>query len=76
MVTPGMVRRAALKLDKPAADYGPKLPTFAVAGLPSAAANSGRVVRCSNGNAGQPCLAFSDGTNWKVIAQGATVAAS
>lgn len=35
----------------------------------------GAVVYCSNGNSGSPCLAVSDGTNWKRIALGATVAA-
>lgn len=47
--------------------------SFAVAGLPAANANVGRVVYCTNGSAGAPCAAISDGTNWKVIAIGATV---
>lgn len=32
------------------------------------------VVWCSNGDAGSPCLAVSNGTNWLRIALGATVA--
>jgi hypothetical protein len=47
---------------------------FAVATLPAAASNVGRVVYCSDGNAGAPCAAISDGTHWKVIALGATCA--
>lgn len=50
--------------------------TFAVAGLPAAASNVGRVVYCSNGSAGSPCAAISDGTDWKVVALGATVSAT
>lgn len=38
--------------------------TFTVAGLPAASANTGRMVYVSNGAAGLPILAFSDGTNW------------
>lgn len=53
------------------------LPTYAVAGLPSASTEgAGAAVYCSNGNAGAKCLAVSDGTNWKVVALGATVSAS
>lgn len=36
---------------------------------------SGSVVYCTNGNAGSPCLAVSNGTNWLRIAFGAAVAA-
>ncbi len=48
--------------------------TFTVATVPSAAANIGRIIYMSNGNAGDPCAAISNGTNWKVIAIGANVA--
>jgi len=48
--------------------------TFTVAELPAAASNVGRVVYCSNGSAGSPCAVISDGTNWKVVAIGATAA--
>lgn len=34
------------------------------------------VVYCSNGDTGSPCLAVSNGTDWKRIALGAAVAAS
>lgn len=39
--------------------------SFTVATVPSAAtAGAGRTIFVSNGAAGQPVLAFSDGTNW------------
>ena len=47
-----------------------------VATLPAASSCLGQVAYVSNGAAGAPCAAISDGTNWKVIALGATVAAS
>lgn len=50
--------------------------TFAVADLPAAASNVGRVVYVTNGSAGSPCAAISNGTAWKVIALGATVSAT
>lgn len=40
------------------------LPTFTVANAPSAAGLAGTLIYVSNGAAGQPTLAFSDGTNW------------
>jgi hypothetical protein len=41
-------------------------PTYAVAGAPSAAtAGAGSVIYTTDGVAGSPGLAFSDGTNWK-----------
>lgn len=53
-----------------------QLPTYTVAGLPAASTNARRVVYCSNGDAGSPCLAVSNGTNWLRVALGAAVAAS
>lgn len=53
-----------------------QLPDLSVAELPSASANPASVVYCSNGDAGSPCLAVSDGTNWRRVALGAAVAAS
>jgi hypothetical protein len=47
---------------------------YTVATLPAAADNVGRTVYVSNGSAGSPCAAISDGTNWKVIAIGLTAA--
>ena len=44
-----------------------------VANLP--AGEEGSVVYCSNGDAGSPCLAVHNGTDWKVVALGATVSA-
>ena len=51
-------------------------PTYTVASAPSAsAAGAGSVIYVSNGAAGSPILAFSDGTNWKRSDTGATIAA-
>lgn len=50
--------------------------TFTVATLPAAADNEGRLVYVSNGAAGSPCAAVSNGTDWLRIALGAAVAAS
>lgn len=44
--------------------------------LPSAAAYLGFIIFVSNGDAGAPCLAVSDGANWLRISLGAAVAAS
>jgi hypothetical protein len=40
------------------------LPSFTVAAAPSAAGLAGTLIYVSNGAAGQPTLAFSNGTNW------------
>lgn len=56
---------------------GVLLTGVAVAGLPSAAtAGAGAVMYCTNGNAGAKCLVVSDGTNFKVVALGATASAT
>jgi len=53
------------------------VPTYTVAGAPSAAtAGAGSLIYVSNGAAGSPILAFSDGTNWKRSDTGATIAAA
>lgn len=51
-------------------------PEYTVALLPDALAAKGRLVYCSDGDAGSPCLAYSDGTNWLRIVLGAAVATS
>ena len=38
---------------------------YTVATAPSAASLAGMQIYVSNGAAGSPCMAFSDGTNWK-----------
>ena len=54
-----------------------RVPTYTVAGAPSAAtAGAGTVIYVSNGAAGSPILAFSDGTNWKRSDTGGTIAAA
>lgn len=52
------------------------LPTYTVTTVPSAAMYKNRMIVVSNGNAGQPCLAMSNGTSWLRIPFGAAVAAS
>jgi hypothetical protein len=52
------------------------LSSYAVAGVPAAATHKGRLIHVSNGNAGQPCLAYSDGTSWLRVAFGLAIATS
>lgn len=40
------------------------LTSYTVAGVPSASANTGAMIYVSNGAAGSPVVAFSNGTNW------------
>ena len=47
---------------------------YTVSTLPSHSA--GRLIYVSNGDAGSPCLAVSNGSNWLRINLGATVSAS
>jgi hypothetical protein len=49
------------------------LKSYLLADLPSAVANPYAMVYCLNGNAGAACVAVSNGTDWKVVALGATV---
>lgn len=57
-----------------------KLPSRAVAELSGAwaasAMEAGAVVYCSNGDAGSPCLAVSDGASWRRLVLGQTIAAA
>lgn len=54
-----------------------KTPTYTVAGAPSAsAAGAGTVIYVSNGAAGSPVLAFSNGTNWLRVDTLATISAA
>lgn len=41
-----------------------RVPAYTVAGAPSAAGIAGTMIYVSNGAAGQPVVAFSNGTNW------------
>lgn len=52
------------------------LQPYTVATVPSASANQGRLISVSNGAAGQPCLAYSNGTAWLRVLLGAAVATS
>jgi len=53
-----------------------KVPTYTVASAPSAASIAGTMIYVSNGAAGAPVIAFSDGTNWKRVDTLATISAS
>lgn len=53
-----------------------RLDIMTVAQLPAASLYPTRMVYVSNGASGQPCLAYSNGTNWLRITLGAAVAAS
>lgn len=53
-----------------------QVPTFTVATAPSAADLAGTVVYVSDGAAGSPILAFSDGTDWLRSDTGVAIAAA
>ncbi|QFS98894.1 hypothetical protein FIV06_15810 [Labrenzia sp. THAF191b] len=54
-----------------------KLPVYSVATLPAAAdAGAGANVWCTNGRAGQPCVAVSTGSGWFVVGSYAAVSAT
>ena len=48
------------------------LPSYAVSGVPSASP-AGQVIYVTDGNRGAATVACSDGSNWKVVALGATI---
>ena len=50
--------------------------TFTVATAPNPALTKGGMIYVSNGAAGNPILAFSDGTNWLRCDTAAAIAAS
>ena len=49
-------------------------PTYTVATVPTGV--EGGMIYVSDGDAGAKCAAVFDGTNWKVLALGATVSAT
>ena len=49
---------------------------FTVATVPPAVLFTGRLIWVTNGNAGSPTPAISDGTHWNVIAMGSPIATS
>ena len=51
-----------------------QVPTYDVDGAPSAAGIAGALIYVSNGAAGAPILAFSDGTDWLRSDTGAAIA--
>ena len=48
------------------------LPNYAVSGVPSASP-AGQMIYVTDGNSGAATVAVSDGSNWKVVALGATI---
>lgn len=48
------------------------LRSYAVSGVPSASP-AGQMIYVTDGNSGAATVAVSDGTNWKVVALGATI---
>lgn len=52
-----------------------KLPAYTVASAPAATGLTGTLIYVSNGLAGAPCVAVSDGTNW-ISPAGTTIAAA
>ncbi len=57
-------------------DEASSLASYTVASLPDATKSAGRLVHCSNGAGGSPCLAYSNGTSWLQITLGSAVAAA
>lgn len=53
-----------------------KLKTYTVATVPAVAKSARQLIYVSNGAAGQPVIAFSDGTTWKRVDTLAAIAAS
>lgn len=53
-----------------------QLATYTVATVPAAADNTGAMIYVSNGAAGSPIVAFSDGTDWLRVDTAAAVAAT
>jgi hypothetical protein len=51
------------------------LKSFAVTGLPSAG-TAGKVVYCTNGDGGSPCLAVDNGSAWLRVNLGSAVSAT
>lgn len=52
-----------------------QLPAYTVASAPAATGLTGTVIYVSNGLAGAPCVAVSNGTNW-ISPAGTTIAAA
>ena len=52
------------------------LAKYTVATLPEAAGHDGRMIWVTNGNAGAPCMAVSNGSAWLRIIPGTAVAAT
>lgn len=72
----GLGKRLAANTTTDAAQAPLVIPTYTVAGAPAAADHTGEMIRVSNGAAGQPCLAVSNGTNWLRVVYGAAIAAA
>jgi hypothetical protein len=78
LMGPGQASTVTRAADHLPLENVPILASYTVAELTTltAAAYSGALVRCSDGDTGSPCLALSDGTDWLRIVLGAAVASS
>lgn len=76
-ITPTLARgRSGSKSINAAIDDAVRLDSYAVAGLPAAALHTGKMIYVTNGAAGSPCLAYSNGTSWLRVLLGVAVAIS
>ena len=73
---PGLARStgSAWVMLENAASFQPDV--YTVATVPDATAYTYKIIAVSDGNAGSATLAWSDGTNWKVLTTGDTIAAA
>lgn len=72
----GQTGAAAIQAEVDSNKGGVQAINATVAGLPAASAHTGKIRYVANGAAGQPCLAYSNGTNWLRITLGAAVSAT
>lgn len=76
-ITPAVKRgKVGSKSINAALDDANRLDSYTVATVPAAASHTGKLIYVSNGAAGSPCLAYSNGTDWLRITLGAAVAAA
>lgn len=76
-ITPAIKRKkiGSKNINKALDDLA-RLEVYTVATVPTAASHTGKIIYVSNGAAGSPCLAYSNGTSWLRILLGVAVAAS
>lgn len=76
-LTPSLPRgRTGSRSISAALEDAARLDSFTVATVPAAADYTGCLIHVSDGAAGAPCLAYSNGANWLRVLLGAAVAAA